>query len=160
MLFPSRLMKPMALSRSNKSPIVLVADRQSEAAGRLARRLTRHGLKASHTGSGEEVLALARAGRLGLAIVDAELTDMPGHALAARLRQLDPRIPVLMTAGDDRPELEIQARRLGVLYYTHKPADARLLEKVVAKALGHSHRAAVARRREARPAAGRRREVR
>jgi len=128
-------MKPQKRSASPQGPEVLVADRESEAARLLARYLSQHGLKASHTASGRDVLFSARAGCLGLAIVDAELQDMPGHALASRLKEIDARIPVLMTSADSRPELEIRARQLGVVHYAHKPINYRRLKAVVAKAL-------------------------
>jgi len=119
-------------------PVILVADADSEAARLLADYLTRQGFRASHTSRGEEALRLARSGRLGLAIVDVSLLDMSGHALTASLKEIDREIPILMTSGDDRPELELRARQVGVLYYAHKPTDYRRLETVVAKVVGGS----------------------
>lgn len=116
-------------------PLILVADADGEAAWLLAKHFLRQGYRALHTQRGEDALRLARFGALDAAIVDVSLEDMAGHTLAARLRELDPEIPILMTAGDYRPELEARARQLGILYYAHKPADCRLLEAVVAKAL-------------------------
>lgn len=125
--------------RSVAGPLViLVADADTEAARLLADYLSRQGFRTSHTSRGDEALRLARAGRLGLAIVDVALLDMSGHTLASGLKEIDPEIPVLMTSGDYRPELEMRARQAGVLYYAHKPADYRLLETVVAKAVGGS----------------------
>jgi len=118
--------------------MILVADADHEAARLLAGYLSRRGFRASHTSLGEDALRLARSGRLGLAIVDVALLDMSGHALASRLKEIDPEIRVLMTTGDYRPELEMRARQVGVLYYAHKPTDYRLLGAVVAKAMGSS----------------------
>ena len=120
-------------------PVVLVADADTEAARRLASYFSRQGFRASHTPRGEDALRLALSGRLGLAIDDVSLLDMSGHALAFRLREIDPEIPVLMTSGDYRPELETLARRVGVLFYAHKPTDYQLLQAVVAKAVGSSN---------------------
>lgn len=121
-------------------PLILVADGDREAAWLLAEHLLRHGYGALYTQRGEDALRLARSGALDAAIVDVSLEDMAGHALAARLRELDPELPILMTAGDYRPELEVRARQLGILFYAHKPADCRLLESVVAKALAGAER--------------------
>ena len=120
---------------SPHAPTILVADRESEAARLLARYLSRQGLRASHTGSGQDVLFSARSGSLALAILDAELEDMSGQALACRLKEIDARIHVVMTSADPRPELEIQARQAGVLYYAHKPINHRSLKAVVERAL-------------------------
>jgi len=118
--------------------VILVADADAEAARLLAGYFSRQGFRASHTSLGEDALRLARSGRLRLAVVDVLLLDMSGHALASRLKEIDPEIHVLMTAGDDSPELEMRARALGVLYYAQKPADYRLIEAVVAKAMSRA----------------------
>jgi DNA-binding NtrC family response regulator len=68
--------------------------------------------------------------------VDVALRDMSGHALVSRLKEIDPRVHVLMTTGDHRPEFEVRARQIGILHYAQKPADPERLEAVVAKALG------------------------
>ena len=90
----------------------------------------------THTALGQDALDLAHAGRLRAAIVDVTLRDMSGHALVSRLKEIDPRVHVLMTTGDYRPEFEVRARQIGILHYAQKPADPERLEAVVAKALG------------------------
>ena len=133
---PSR--RPMARPRSSSDPpssTILVADADRDAGRLLAEYLARQGYPAVHTSSGEDVLSLARVGRLGLAIVDVALSDMSGHVLASRLREFDSAIPILMISGDYRDQIEIEARKAGILYYAHKPTDPHTLEAVVAKAL-------------------------
>lgn len=132
-------MAQLKRSPAARSRVILVADADNDAARQMARYFSRHGFQASHTPRGEDALRLALSGRLGLVIVDVSLRDMSGHALAFRLKELDPEIPVLMTSGDYRPELEWRARRVGVLYYAHKPADYQVLEAIVAKAVGTSN---------------------
>lgn len=121
-------------------PLILVADADSDAARRLAEYLSERGLRTAHTSSGKDVLSGALSGRLRLAIVDVALEDMSGHSVASRLREIDAAIPILMTAGDSRPEVEIQARQVGIVYYAHKPLDYSLLEAVVIKAICRSQR--------------------
>src|SRR3546814_13356075 len=76
----------------------------------MAGYCSQRGLRAAHTSIGEDVLKLAHAGRLGVAIVDVSLADMSSHALVCRLKEIDPALHVLMTTGDFRPELEVRAR--------------------------------------------------
>jgi DNA-binding NtrC family response regulator len=116
--------------------LVLVVDADDEAGRALAEHFTRRGFRATHTGRGQDALDLAHAGRLRAAIVDVALRDMSGHALVSRLKEIDPRVHVLMTAGDYRPEFEVRARQIGILHYAQKPADPERIEAVVAKALG------------------------
>lgn len=114
---------------------VLVADADHDAATHLAGYLSRRGFRTYHTSRGEEAMLLAHSRRLLLAVVDVSLLDMPGEALARRLKDIDPELPVLMTSGDYAPELEAAARQVGILYYAHKPTDHGLIGGVVDKAL-------------------------
>lgn len=116
--------------------LVLVVDADDEAGRSLAAHFTRRGFRVTHTALGQDALDLAHAGRLRVAIVDVALRDMSGHALVSRLKEIDPRVHVLMTAGDYRPEFEVRARQIGILHYAQKPTDPDRLEAVVAKALG------------------------
>ncbi len=114
---------------------VLVVDADDDAATHLAGFFSRRGFRTYHTSRGEEAMLLAHSRQLLLAIVDVSLLDMPGEALARRLKDIDPELPVLMTSGDYAPELEAAARRVGILYYAHKPTDHGLIGGVVDKAL-------------------------
>jgi DNA-binding response OmpR family regulator len=129
-------MEQMRLSPNVKRPGILVAD--GEAARLLADYLSQQGFHATHTSQGQDVLRLARSGRVALAIVDVLLRDMSGLVLVSQLKEIDPKIHVLMTTADYRPELELRSRQVGILYYACKPTDRQLLTAVVAKAVGGS----------------------
>jgi two-component system C4-dicarboxylate transport response regulator DctD len=122
-------------SASGSIPLVLVADGDAEAGRDLAAYFARRGFRARHTALGEDVIDLAHDGLLAVAIVDVALHDMSGHALVSQLKEIDPRLPVLMTTGDYRPELEVRARQIGILHYAQKPAEPERLAAVVAKAI-------------------------
>ncbi|HWC03646.1 MAG TPA: response regulator [Methylomirabilota bacterium] len=125
---------PSGLERDDT--LLLVVDADDEAGRALADHLTRRGFRVGHTAVGQDALDLAHAGRLRVAIVDVALRDMSGHALVSRLKEVDPRVHVLMTSGDYRPEFEVRARQIGILHYAQKPTDPDRIETVVAKALG------------------------
>lgn len=116
---------------------VLVADAEPEAAAHLASYFSRRGFRTYHTTQGEEAVLVAHSRRLLLAVIDVSLLDMSGHVLARRLKDIDPELPVVMTSGDYAPEQEAKARRVGILYYAHKPANYRLLGGVVDKVLNN-----------------------
>ena len=71
--------------------------------------------------------------RLGLAVVDVHLLDMPGCDLVRKLRSIEPALPVVMTTGDYSPATEVQARQLGIIQYIHKPIDLQRLDRVVSR---------------------------
>ena len=125
---------PLSVERDDA--LLLIVDADDEAGRGLAEHFTRRGFRATHTALGQDALDLAHAGRLRAAIVDVTLLDMSGHALVSRLKEIDPRLHVLMTAGDYRPEFEVRARQIGIVHYAQKPVDPERVEAVVAKALG------------------------
>jgi DNA-binding response OmpR family regulator len=124
------------LGSDRDDAVLVVVDVDDEAGRALAQHLTQRGFRSTHTPLGQVALDLAHAGRVRAAIVDVTLRDMSGHALVSRLKEIDPRVPVLMTTGDERPEFEVRARQIGILHYAVKPVDPERLEAVVAKALG------------------------
>lgn len=116
--------------------MIVVADADRGAGRFLVRSLSSRGYDVAYTTRGEEVLRLTRHGDVDLAIVDVSLSDMPGHALAMRLREVRPKLRILMTAADCRPELEMRAHDVGVSWYAHKPVNVHQLEAIVAQAIG------------------------
>ena len=128
------MMHPSGSERDDT--LLVVVDGDDEAGRALADHFTQRGFRVTHTALGQEALDLAHAGRLRAAIVDVSLRDMSGHALVSRLKEIDHRVHILMTAGDYRPEFEVRARQIGILHYAQKPADPERIEAVVAKALG------------------------
>ena len=114
---------------------ILVADGDEDAASVLASLLLYQRFRAHATARGSEALRLARTHPLDLAVVDVRLQDMSGRELILGLRQIDHRLPVVVTSADLGAEAEGRARELGLLHYVHKPYDPRRIVAVVAKAL-------------------------
>jgi len=83
--------------------------------------------------SGEEVRAMLRAqpAAFDLALLDVELPDGDGLALAKKLREHSPGIVLIMLSANDSIDLVQQARALGANAYFVKPFNlAKLLEFV------------------------------
>jgi DNA-binding response OmpR family regulator len=115
---------------------ILIADADRETATRLHSHFSRSGFRAYQTSRGQEAMLLANSRQIRLAIIDTDLADMQGTALAARLKAIEPELPVVMTSRDHRPETEAEARRIGIVFFAHKPAPDHLIGGVVEKALG------------------------
>lgn len=62
------------------------------------------GYRTRHAADGPVALDLCRARRADVALVDAALPSMTGFELLVRLRQVDPRLPIIVVSGeaDDR----------------------------------------------------------
>lgn len=68
-------------------------------------------------------------------IVDVRLPDMSGLDAYDRIRQIDPRLPVIVITAFAKTETAIEAMRRGAFEYLLKPVDFRRLREVVEKAL-------------------------
>lgn len=112
---------------------ILVADGDEATARLVASFLLQARLRAYPTARGLDAIRLAGRFRLGLAIVDVDLLDMPGCDLVKRLRAIEPALPIVMTTIDYSPQTEVQARQLGIVQYLHKPIDLQRLDRVVSR---------------------------
>ncbi len=116
---------------------ILVADGDEASARLVASFLLQARLRAYPTAHGLDAMRLVNRFRLGLAVVDVELLDMPGSDLVRKLRALEPALPIVMTTADYSPATEVQARQLGIVQYLHKPIDLSRLDRVVSRIFGH-----------------------
>jgi DNA-binding response OmpR family regulator len=123
----------MNLRESAGQPWILVADGDEASARSVANFLLQARLRAYPTARGLEAMRLIGRFRLGLAVVDVNLLDMPGGDLVRRLRAIEPGLPVVMTTADYSPATEVEARQLGILQYIHKPIDLQRLDRVVSR---------------------------
>jgi DNA-binding response OmpR family regulator len=112
---------------------ILVADGDEASARFVASFLLQARLRAYPTARGVEAMRLVTRFRLGLAVVDVELSDMPGGDLVMKLRAIEPTLPIVMTTSDYSPATEVQSRQLGIIQYIHKPIDLQRLDLVVSR---------------------------
>jgi two-component system nitrogen regulation response regulator GlnG len=86
----------------------------------------------------------AQTARLGLAavarekpdavILDVRLPDMAGLDAFDRIRELDPRLPVIVVTAHGSTETAIEAMKRGAFEYLLKPVDLHQLDELVARA--------------------------
>jgi CheY-like chemotaxis protein len=85
--------------------------------------------------NGDEGLAALSKGRARLVVLDDSISDLDGPRLLRALHQRVPEALVVYLTSHHTLELERTVRQLGVLYYTEKPPDSWLFEKVLATVL-------------------------
>ena len=80
---------------------------------------------------------LEQAGKVNpdAVIVDVRLPDMSGLDLFDRIKELDPKLPVIVVTAFAATETAIQAMKRGAFEYLLKPVDLHQLREVVEKAL-------------------------
>ena len=92
------------------------------------------GFETLSVATGAEALAAMPGGGFGLAVIDIGLPDMRGDALADRLRDMSPDMPIVVASGYDGAELRRRfgsGSRIAVL---SKPYDERDLREAIADA--------------------------
>jgi putative two-component system response regulator len=109
--------------RDQGSPGILVVE-DDPAHGRLTMRmLDRVPYAATHAGSAEVALALAREEQFQVAIVDINLPGESGVWLIERLREISPEIAIVVASGVSDSEVASETIELGAYGYLLKPFE-------------------------------------
>ena len=74
-------------------------------------------------GTAAEGVALFRDDRPDVAVLDVRLPDASGLDAFRQLREIDPKVPVVLVTGYGTAETAIEAMRLGAFEYVLKPLD-------------------------------------
>jgi two-component system nitrogen regulation response regulator GlnG len=85
--------------------------------------------------TGREAIELAKRMRPDVAILDVRLSDMSGLELFDRIREIDPRLPVIIITAYGATETAIEAMKRGAYEYLLKPIDLPHLREMVQRAL-------------------------
>jgi CheY-like chemotaxis protein len=108
---------------------VLIVDDDETIAESLAFRLQKQGYHTLVAHAGEAGLALARAERPHIVLLDLRLPDVDGFSVCEQLDS-DPatcHIPVIILSGMERPDIIRRARAAGCTYFVRKPYDPNAL---------------------------------
>jgi CheY-like chemotaxis protein len=87
---------------------------------------------------GEEALRLFRNNRetISCVITDLSMPEMDGWELVARLRELDPRLPILLATGFDQAQVHSRAQEHQPSGFLSKPFSLSALKEQLTKVLG------------------------
>jgi DNA-binding response OmpR family regulator len=125
--------EPMAICQRS---IVIVED-DPTISEVLSVRLERQGFRTCVAGCGQEGLALAKAERPSLVLLDLHLPDVDGFTICRELVD-DPAtsgIPVIILSGMERPDVIRRSRGAGCQYYVRKPYDPNVLLVLIDQAI-------------------------
>jgi two-component system OmpR family response regulator len=100
---------------------ILIAEDDDRTANYLVRGLTESGHVVDHVADGETALAMALEGIYDTLIFDRMLPAMDGVTLVRRLREQDPRTPVLMLSAVASTIDRVEGMRAGCDDYLAKP---------------------------------------
>jgi two-component system nitrogen regulation response regulator GlnG len=84
--------------------------------------------------SATEGVALFRDDRPDVAVLDVRLPDASGIDAFRQLREIDPKVPVVLVTGFGTAETAIEAMRMGAYEYVLKPLDPAALRELIGRA--------------------------
>ncbi len=106
-------------------PTVLLVEDDEAARFAMAALLVREGYLVFSAGSCHDALGTLRQplSPIDVAVLDVHLPDASGIDLCARLRELHPRLPVIICTGEATPDEAAELLRLGAHRYLQKPVS-------------------------------------
>ena len=129
------------MRRADGNPIsVLVVDDESVLAEMVSMALRYEGWDITTAGDGSSAIAAARTARPDVVVLDVMLPDMSGLDVLRRLREQNPRLPVLLLTAKDAVEDRIAGLTAGGDDYVTKPFS---IEEVVLRLRGLLRRTGV-----------------
>jgi DNA-binding NtrC family response regulator/tetratricopeptide (TPR) repeat protein len=125
-----------SLSRPRRMmPTLLVIDDEPNVLYSLSRGLGSASLHVDTALTARQGLERLQLHRPDAVLLDVRLPDMNGLEAFEKIRQIDPRLPVVLMTAFATTETAIEAMKLGAFEYLIKPLDFHQLQDVVARAL-------------------------
>ena len=113
---------------------ILVVDDDKDIADMLVEWLGKKGYRATATYSGKDAVAAFTQENHDLVISDLVMPDIDGMDLLDTLKDMDPRVMVLMITGFGTIERAVAAIKQGAYDFIPKPIDFKTLEVIVDRA--------------------------
>ena len=110
---------------------ILIVDDEEEICDMLADFLQDHGYETFIATTGSESLALVKAARPHLMLLDIRMPEMSGIDILRDVRSVDKEIGVIMITGYQDVEIAQEALKIGASDFVTKPIDLNYLETSV-----------------------------
>jgi len=114
---------------------LLVVDDEPNITFSLKHSLTTDTLRVITTASGKEALEMVRTMVSDTVLMDVRLPDMSGLEVYDVIRQMDPRLLVIIMTAFARTETAIEATRRRAFNHLIKPVDLGRLRSIIARAV-------------------------
>jgi two-component system nitrogen regulation response regulator GlnG len=127
---------PQWLDANEESmPKLLVVDDEPNVLYSIEKTFRSDALEVMSAQTGGQAIQMTRQGRPDLVILDVRLSDMSGLEVFDRIREIDPRVPVIIVTAYAATETAIEAMKRGAYEYLLKPIDVPQLRELVKRAL-------------------------
>ena len=117
------------------TPLLLVVDDEPNIRYSVETGLRSEQLSVTTVDCGRAALDAVRNIRPDAVLLDVHLPDMSGLDVYREIRQIDPRLPVVIMTAFSTTQMAIEATKAGAYDYLAKPVDLRVLKETVDRAL-------------------------
>lgn len=115
--------------------LIYVIDDDDQLRTSFHKLLSEEGYEVAEAASGEAGLAMIKGGMPDLVILDVRLPGMSGLKVYQAIREIDPKLPVIIMTAYGTTETAIEATKLGAFDYILKPFDIPQMLKIISQAL-------------------------
>ncbi len=119
-------------------PKILIIDDEEHMCWALKKAMEKEGYQALTATSGNEGVNLLKEKGPSLVLLDLKMPEMDGMEVLKIIKEIHPKIPVIMITAHGTIETAIEAMKLGAVDYITKPFDLDELKMVVQQALKYS----------------------
>ncbi|MFH1057371.1 MAG: response regulator [Pseudomonadota bacterium] len=120
---------------SARAGLILVADDEDLVRDLLVRFLTNRGHHVLEASDGQQALRLFRQNHFDLVLSDVLMPGLDGLTLLTAIKEVNPRVPVVLISGYGDVETVVKALKAGAENFLSKPLSMDTLDRVVARAL-------------------------
>jgi CheY-like chemotaxis protein/two-component sensor histidine kinase len=125
----------MGMNQTN--PKILVIDDEPGLRDMLVYGMSRRGYDVTTASNGKEAVAKAKVENFDIALCDLMMPEMGGVETLKALKEIQPRIEVVMSTGYATLENAVETMKLGAYDYVSKPYELDHLCAIIEKALEH-----------------------
>lgn len=118
---------------------ILIADDEINMIWALKKALTKEGYEVISAEDGVKALESFKKYEPDLVILDLKMPKMDGMEVLENIKNINPKIPVIMITAHGSTKLAVEAMKLGALDYISKPFDIDELRVIIRRALEYKH---------------------
>lgn len=122
----------------NQKPNILLVDDEPRFVDSLENILTHYDYNCTKATTGSEAFELLKTGSFDLALLDVELPDVSGCAIADHIRTTCPEVTTIMLTGVKTVETAVESMKNGAYDFLSKPLNHEQLLKTLSRGLKHS----------------------
>ena len=116
---------------------LLIVDDEKEALEGMELYFSLQGHEVLTAQGGHEALALIKACKPQLMLLDLKMKGLSGFDIMKQVRELDPNLKTVVVTGMSEDNLEAECHRLGATKVIHKPVRVEDLEEVIEELKKH-----------------------